>query len=218
MALLGNLTAVRKMLRADPAWDMGVDTDDRLTLLQGAVTAAIEERCGRTFGSPVADTSRLMWTRGDTLLLDRPARIITSVRTGGTVVGSTMTGGTLTLAADLVNRIVSDDGLVYAISPSSAWAPSGWWGWSYANDTYPYADSYPVYVTGDFSDTDDDAVIPDDVSYVASYLIGEVLKKENASPAGFLGPEGVVPIRDVWKDPMVLGVIQKYSVRKMVAV
>ena len=219
MALLGDLTAAKKMLRAAQEWDMGADIDARLLLIQGAVTAALEERCGRTWGSPVTDTSRLMWAgAGGPLLLDRPARSITSIRAGGTVSGSTMTGGTVTPATDLLNLIVDDEGLVYAIGTTGFQLGSGWWGTTYQTDTYRHGVGFPVLVTGDFADTDDDIVIPADVQYAATFLIVERLKVENASPAGFLGPEGVVPMRDAWKDPMVKGVIERYSLRRMLAV
>jgi len=219
VALLGDLTAAKKMLRAAQEWDLGADIDDRLTLIQGAVTAALEETCGRTWGSPVTDTSRLMWAGpGGPLLLDRPARSVTSIRTGGTVSGSTMTGGTTTLATDLVDLITTDDGLVYAIGTTGFQLGSGWWGTTYRTDTYRHGVGFPVVVTGDFADTDDDTAIPADVAYAATFLIVERLKVENASPAGFLGPEGVVPLRDAWKDPMVKGVIERYSLRRMLAV
>ena len=218
MALLGDLDAVRQMIRADPAWDMGSDIDKRLLLIQKAVTAALEEKCGRTWGTPSGDTSYLVWVgAGDTLVLPKPARSITSVQVGGTVTGSMMTGGRTWLPR---NVITDDDGLIYAISggdTGSLWV-EWWWGSSYQSAISGLTNRYvyPVLVTGDFADTDDDGTIPDDVSYVATYLIAEQLKKESASPAGFLGPEGVVPIRDAWKDPMVKAVIDRHGIRRKV--
>lgn len=210
MPLYGDPAHVAKMLRATETWDLGNDITDRLVVIQEAVSLALEEACGRTWGEPVTDTSVLHWTGPfDTLVLNVPARTITSITTGGTVSGSTMTGGTVTLAADLVNRIVSSDGLIYAISRGG-------------DDPWPVYHEYlttryrtPVLVTGDFADSDNDANVPADVEYAANVLIAELYKQENASPAGFTGPDGAtMPIRDPWKMSQVKQVIDKYSLRR----
>lgn len=209
MPLYGDLDHCAKMLRATETWDLGNDITDRLGVIQAAVSLQLEDACGRTWGSPVSDTSVLHWVGPfDTLVLNTPARSLTSITTGGTVSGSTMTGGTVTLAADLANRITSHDGLIYAVTYS-------------VNDPWPGPVNWnvlsrvPVLVTGDFADTDDDATVPADVEYAANFLIVEQLKRENAGPAGFTGPDGsTTPIRNPWKDDNVTRVIDKYSLRK----
>ena len=218
MALLGDLAVVRQMIRADASWASSADTDARLTLIQKAVTAALEEKCGRTWGSPVADTSHLLWVgAGDALVLPRPARTITSITVGGTVVGNTMTGGTTYLPATLQNVITDEDGLVYAVA-ANATGNTGWWGTAYWSTVYRgYDAQYPVLVVGDFGDSDAGTVIPDDVTYAACYLITSQLKIENASPAGFVGPDGAtVPVTNPWKSPLVMAVVDKYAVRQKI--
>src|SRR5215210_2598652 len=117
MPLYGDTTHVEKMLRATETWDNGSDIKDRLTQIQAAVSLLLEEKCGRTWGVPATDTSELYWVGPyDVLVLRKPARSITSIRYGGTVSGSTMTGGTTVLAADLVDVLVDYDGLIRAIS------------------------------------------------------------------------------------------------------
>lgn len=207
MPLYGDVDHIHKMLRAAPTWDNGEDITDRLLEIQAAVSLALEDECGRTWGVPATDTSRLQWVGAyGMLVLDIPARTITSITTGGTMSGSTMTGGDVTLAADLVNRIVSNrNGLIYAISPgvSNVWPSHS------AYNILPYR--YPVVVTGDFADSDDDATVPADVTYAANYLILNQFRHENAGPAGFSGPDGAtIPIRDPWKDQQVVRVIDKY--------
>ena len=217
MALLGDLAVVRQMIRADPSWASSADTDARLTLIQKAVTAALEEKCGRTWGTPVADTSHLLWAgAGDALVLPRPARSITAIQVGGTVVGNTMTGGTTYLAAALQNIITNEDGLVYAVAANAT--GTGWWGTAYWSTTYRGYDAlYPVLVTGDFGDSDAGVVIPDDLTYAATYLIVSQLKIENASPAGFVGPDGAtVPVTNPWKSPLVMSVVDKYGTRQKI--
>lgn len=210
MPTYGDLEHCAKMLRATETWNLGDDITDRLEVIQAAVSLQLEDACGRTWGEPATDTSVLQWVGPfDTLVLNTPARSITSITTGGTVSGSTMTGGTETLAADLANRYVSSDGLIYAISNA-------------VSDPWPshvnyggYTARTPVLITGDFADSDDDAEVPADVSYAAEYLITELFKQENASPAGFTGPDGsVMPVRNPWKSETVTRVIAKYSLRR----
>lgn len=210
MPTYGDLDHCAKMLRATETWDLGDDITARLEVIQAAVSLQLEDACGRTWGEPASDTSVLHWVGPfDTIVLNRPARSITSITTGGTVSGSTMTGGTETLAADLVNRFTSADGLIYAISNSVS-DP-----WPSHVSYYGYTSRTPVLVTGDFADSDDDDEVPADVSYAANFLITELFKQENASPAGFTGPDGsVVPVRNPWKAETVTRVLDKYSLRK----
>lgn len=199
MVQYGDTDTVKAMLRPDEMTSYGSDIDAGLTAIQAAVTLAIDDATGRTFGVPAAETSELYWTDGQvgTLILTRPATAITSITYGGTVSGTTMTGGTTVLASELVYPIRDRSGRVYALRA----ATGGWYGG-------------PVVVTATFDDGtyDPDTAdhVPDDITYVANYLIGETFKKEQASPAGYLGPEGVVPIRDVWSDPLVKRVLSKY--------
>lgn len=209
MPLYGDVDQCKIMLRATEGAELGDDITARLTAIQAAISLQLEEECGRTWGEPVSDTSRLMWATAGSgiLVLDVPARSITSIRTGGDLAGSTMTGGDVTLAADLSNRFMSHQGLIYGITAAS----NGWW---------PYWQTtsrgrYPVLVTGDFADTDNDADVPADVTYAANVLIVDHFKMETASPAGFTGPDGAtVPIRNPWHHPAVKGVIEKYSLRR----
>jgi hypothetical protein len=214
MTLYGDPDHVIKMLRATPTWDLGTDVEERLLAIQASISLLLEEACGRTWGTPDEDdTTRLQWVGPYSMLvLDVPARSITSITTGGTVSGSTMTGGSVTLAAELQNRIVSRDGLIYAISNAFSGEP-----WpSYYGTTYA---QYPVAVTGQFGNIDDDDEVPADVTYAANYPILNTYRHEAAGVAGFSGPDGsTIPIRDPWKDPQVLKVIDKYSLRKQWAV
>lgn len=209
MPTYGDLDHCAKMLRATETWDLGNDITDRLEVIQAAVSLQLEDACGRTWGEPVSNTSVLQWVGPyDTLILNTPARSIVSITTGGTVSGSTMTGGTVTLAADLANRFMSSDGLIYGISYGGVTWPS---------DVHysGYTSRIPVVVTGDFADSDNDEDVPADVEYAANFLIVELYKQENASPAGFTGPDGsVMPIRNPWKNETVTRVIEKYSLRR----
>lgn len=217
MTLYGDLDHVKKMIRPDDVASLGTDVDDRLEAIQAAASLALEEKLGRTFGSPVSDVAEVHWIGPyDTLVLNRPARSITSIQYGGTMSGDTMTGGQTVLAADLYN-VVRDPytGFIYSIRN----AKSAVWSW-YADPPYYQTNGKtPVVVTADFADTDNDANVPDDITYAANLLMLRLFQLETASPAGFTGPDGAtVPARDPWKDPAVKAVVDKYSIRCALAV
>lgn len=216
MPLYGDIAHVKKMLRPTEGTDLGADPEDRLTLIQAAVSLALEEACDMTWGVPAADTAELHWVGPyDQIVLNRPARAITKITYGGEVAGTTMTGGTDVLAADLLYTISDSDGLIYAIQNRSA----GVWSW-YDRPTVYYQSHTrtPVVVTGDFTDTDDDATVPDDITYAANYLIMQTFKLEKAGVAGFSGLDGsTVPVRNPFEDEIVRRTIRKYA-RKMVPV
>jgi hypothetical protein len=195
MALYGDLDHVKKLLAASGT-SYDASHDARLTAIQAAVSAAIEEDLGRTFGAAVTDTTLLFWGGdSDVLLLPTPARAITTVTVGGTVAGGVMTGGTEYTDDLWSHHIVDEDGLIYAIRLLSG----GWWG------AYE-----PVTITGDFADTDDDAEVPDDLTYAANRLIAETFKSENL-PIVTLDGE-IVPRRDPWSDPIIKGILARYRV------
>jgi hypothetical protein len=213
----GDPALIRKMIRAVPSMETDEDVDARIAALNSAVSSALEEACERTWGTPVADTTEIVWVgAGDTIVLPRPARTITSITYGGTVTGATMTGGTVVDDSELYYPIVDRNGLVYAIrsNTASVW----WWNWAYLtpSDYYPQT---PVAITGDFTSSDNDANVPDDITYIASYMVVEFLKAEKASAFGAIGPTGdVAPLRDPFEAPLVKRTVEKYKGELVLAV
>ena len=205
-----DVALVKKMLRAIPGMETDEDVTARIDALNLAVSLALEEACQRTWGAPVSDTSEIVWVgQGETIILPRPARAITSITYGGTLAGTTMTGGTTVLPADLIYSIVDRNGLIWGIAGGTS---SVWW-WNYAYLTPVQSDQrFPVVVTGDFVSSDNDASVPADITYIATYMVVERLKVEKASSFGQIGPDGdVLPVRDVFADPLVKRVIDKYA-------
>lgn len=215
MAVYGDIALIRKMIRATPGMESDADVNDRIDALNKAVSLALEDACERTWGTPVADTSDIVWVGpADTIVLSRPARAITSITYGGTLVGATMTGGTTITASSLYYPIVDRNGLIYAIRSN---ASTVWW-WNWALVTGPYQ-TVPVVITGDFVSSDNDATVPDDIVYAASYMVVERLKVEKSSTAFGIGPAGeIVPVRDVFGDPLVKRTIDKYRRERLVAI
>lgn len=207
MALYGSLSHVQSMLRPNETTAYGADITARLTLIRAAVSAQIEADLGRSFGEPATDTTELIWAgASDILLLPRPARSITTVTVGGTVAGGTMTGGTA-----YANTLWTyapfdpDDGTIYGLRLLSG----GWWGTTTVYGT----PGTPVQIVGDFSDTDDDNTVPDDLTYAANLLILRTLQRESTGVAGVSGEDGSFqPPLDPWKDPTVRRILDRYRI------
>jgi hypothetical protein len=208
MATYGDAAHVLKLIRSDPKHEVGEDVDARIDLLNPTVSAALEEACGRTWGAAVANTTELVWMDRNetTVFLPYPARAITAVRYGGTMVGTTMSGGTSLTASDIHYPLVDEDGLIYAFRSNE---DRDWRGdWELGGKS-------PVAVTADFITTDDDTTVPDEIKWVASYCIAEMLKVEKASAFGAVGPDGdVLPLRDVFALPLVQRIIARHTVQK----
>jgi hypothetical protein len=199
----GDLDHVRKLLRPTAGDDLGSDDEARLTKIQIAISSLLEYELGRTFGVPATDTTVTAWVgTGDVLLLPRPARAITSVTVGGTVAGGTVSDGTLLADDYWAHHFVDvDTGVIGGLRLLSGWD----WGDPYYRT--------PVVIVGDFSDSDDDTTIPADLQYAVSWMIAERFKQESASPAGFIGPDGIVaPLRKLFDDEFVKPILARYRV------
>lgn len=210
MPTYGSVEAVKRLLSVSGTATTP-DHDERIADNLATASALLEHKLGRSFAVPAADTTEVMWTVPvaasawepwpsnsvpGVLLLPKPARSITSISVGGTVEGSTITDPTVLGADEWAVHIRRLDGLILAVR-----AYAGGW-------------SAPVQITGDFADSDDDEAVPADVVYAVNWLAAERIKIENASPAGFTGPDGqTVPIRDPWRDATVRAVIDKYRIK-----
>jgi hypothetical protein len=203
----GDIEAVKNMLKHSQLTTFSEDADESLTAIQKAVSRALEYELGRTFGAPAGDETVILYAGiGDTLLLPRPARAITTVSVGGNVAGGVVTGGTLFPSDRWEHYPVGQDGLIYGIRLIGG----GWWGY----DDPSGNPRVPVVILADFANTDADAEVPDDVTYAVNYLIAERYKLEQASPAGFTGPDGAtVPIRNAFKDPFVTMTLERYRAK-----
>ena len=218
MAAYGDADQVKVMLRADESIPFGADIDSRIEALNPTISATVDDATGRTFGVAGAATTELHWVGPyDQIILNRPATAITKITYGGTVSGSTMTGGTDILAADLVTTMRDAQGRIYAIRA----ATGGVWSWYDTAQPFAIYARTPVAVTATYDTFGYDAStvsdVPADITYIVNYMISERIKLEKAGPAGFTGPAGdVVPVRDVFGDPLVRRVIDKYRVKELV--
>lgn len=197
MPLYGTVADAKKMLRADGASTFSADQDARLTALQKAVSLYIEQATGRTFGTGATSETVVATGRGRHLLmLPRAARTVSSVVANPDWSGSAWTGGTTVAANEYRIALTGELGEGSALEM----VDGGTWHGRFL-------------VVGTFENTDADTTVPDDITYIANYLMSERFKLEQASPSGQIGPDGsVIPVRDALRDPLVRETVNKYAV------
>lgn len=200
----GSTTTVKQMMRPSEATSYGADIDARLVAIQKAVSRRLDQEMLVTFGAPVTDTTEIVYAGpGSALILPVPVRTVTSITTGGTVTAGTVTGGTVITSTEYAYDPIDAQGRILGLRLLSG----GHWGVADASGV-PLT---PVVIVGDFTDTDDDSAVPDDVTYIANLLILRTFQRENTGVAGVSGEDGTfTPPSDPWKDPMVKGVIAYY--------
>lgn len=211
MTLYGSADQVKKMLRPVETSTFGADADSRLTELQEVVSLLIEEKTGRVFGGTATATARTIdgpaAGRGVILSLPCPVRSVTSVEIVGAISDSLTEYNTSTGAGEYVLWNPGRQGDYHALRRVNG----GQW---------PARDGLTrITITAVWSDTASGGSVPDDITYMANYVIAELFKAEQASTAGFTGPDGsTVPVRDPWKHPVVVATIKKYaSARRIVS-
>lgn len=200
MALLGSVDHVKKLLQASPDSVWSDDETDRLTYLQGFVTRWIEHETGQVFGTgsaPVA-AERVVTSYGIAGALWLPTGVteVDAVYEWPVWSGTAWGDGTL-------------------IDPSGyyldgAGAEAGVYSRLVRIAPYLWNGRYRISATwaGEYE------AIPEDVTYVADYMIVHLFRGENESTAGFIGSDGaLVPIKNVFTDQRVVDTLNHYSRR-----
>lgn len=219
MPTYGSRLAVEQLLRATVTAAFSADQEARIDALLTVVSAIIEQETGRVFGTgqtsetvvvtpsrwsgamrsiwpldPSPDALGLGFT--DLLVLPKGVRTIQGVTVGGTWDGAAYTGGDALPATAYVPvyRLRTGEYLALRTADGSYWP-------------------MPVAIAGTWEDTDADAAVPDEITYLANYLAAEQFKKEMASPNGAIGPDGsVIPLRNTFKDPYVMKILDKWRI------
>ena len=194
--LYGDLDQVKAMLRPTGSASFNADADARLAALRAAVSLAIEQKTNRVFGGNATATTRTIDGRpgyaDDVLMLPAPIRSV----------------GAVEIVGDYAETLDADAYLPWSVDANGdAHALLRLRGY-----LWPMRDGVNrIAVTAVWSDEANGGDVPADITYAANYLIAELFKIEQASPAGFTGPDGAtIPIRDPWKQEMVKAAIAKH--------
>ena len=206
MALLGDVGTVERNLRSTPESGLNADAAARLADIQVAVTAFIEERTGRVFGEVGAPESVAVSAptyphypgivgASPYLILPKAIRTIASVVAGPEWSGSGWTGGAAVAATEYRPALFTRLGDAMALERIDGLAWSG-----------------RFVITGTFEDADDDATVPDEITYVANLLIAELFKYEQSTAAAKAGPDGqTLPLKNAIKHPVVASILDRYA-------
>lgn len=197
MPLYGSTAGIKALLETE-ASEWPESQEARLLDFQKVVSILIEQETGATFGGDDGDITLAVEQYGGHLLfLPKGLRTLTSITAQPEWGLSGWTGGEVLDADTYRLPLASSNGLVRAIRRVGGVWGTNWYG------TY--------LVTGRWEDQAD--TVPDDIHYLANYVSAEIFKKQQASPAGFVGPDGaVVPIRNVFKEPEVQKILDRHRV------
>lgn len=196
MASYGSTAGIKALLEnQDSEWPESQES--RLLDLLKVTSILIEQETGAVFGDAQDVTVVVEQYGGHLLFLPKGLLSLTSITADPVWSLSGWTDGEV-LTADLYRLpMPSPNGVVRAIQMVGNWLSNAWYG------TY--------LVTGRWEDQSE--TVPDDIHYLANYISAEIFKKQQASPAGFTGPDGsTVPIRNVFKEPEVQKILDRYRV------
>lgn len=198
MAIYGSTAGVQDLLASQGINDWSEPELARIQALLPTVSAIIEHETGATFGDAQSETLAVESYTGTGALLYLPKglRTLTSVTASPEWVSGAWSGGTLLTSDDyrLTSRTV--DGYYRTL-----YSTAGYWYYG------------PYLVTGLWEDSSDE--VPEDIHYLANYLTAEIFKKQKASPAGFVGPDGAsVPVRNTFSEPEVKKILAMHRLNR----
>jgi len=197
----GSAAAVKQMLGPDAA-AYSADDEARIANLLKLASRVVEQATGTVFGDATAAVREVWGEGGETLALPVGIRSVTSIVEGPTTwTGSAWTGGSALATADWrfgrgVVRQVS--GSASTTAYRTLLRVGGAWSGLYV-------------VTGLWEDRL--ATVPDAITYAVNVMAKEQFKREMASPAGEIGPDGsVLPLRDWLREPAVRSAVAAWRV------
>lgn len=197
LAIYGDTNTIAEMLESDTPSGFSAALTARIDDMREVVSRMIDEKTGRTFG--VVGTSETRVIRGSSassvLVLPAPARSISAVTIDVTDEAGVVSGGTALSPSQWTIALSDDEGNITAIT--AGWGV--WWG--------------TVSVTGIWADTDTDTVVPAEITWLCNYVSAKTIAEENASPAGFVGPDGTMTFpRNPWSHPQVRDILRTYRI------
>lgn len=193
MALYGSSAGVKDLLNPSGNDEFSNGEESRIATLLETVSGLIESRTGAVFGAETPETVAVEGEGGNRLFLPKGIRSLTSIVEGPDwSSGAWVNGVALTTSAYRLESQVANGAYRTLVRMDGAW-------------------SGQYVITGVWEDRVAD--VPEDIHYLANYLTSEIYKKQQASPAGFVGPDGAaVPVRNTFNEPEVRAIIDRYRV------
>lgn len=199
MSVYGSTAGVTDLLESQGTNDWSESELARIQSLLATVSALIEHDTGATFGEAESETiavESLCWDK-PLLYLPKGLRSVASVTESPEWVSGAWSGGTALTTSQYRLASHTVDGYYRTL-----YRVDGWWAGTYL-------------VTGTWEDTSED--VPEAIHYLANYLSAEIFKKQKASPAGFVGPDGAtVAVRNTFNEPEVKRILDRYRVNSSV--
>jgi hypothetical protein len=195
MPTYGSANAVKAVLRADVTSTFNADQDTRITALLALASNYIESQTGAQFGVSASETIVIDtdWENGETLFLPKGIRSVTSITENPSWAGSWTGGTAVTSATYRLTGKASGQSFYRTITRTD-----GSWAGNYVIIGV-WEDQYPT--------------VPDDVTWAVNTVVVELFKKQQASPAGQIGPDGsIIPLRDVFQQTEIRTVVDRYRV------
>jgi hypothetical protein len=199
MAAYGDDTTILQMLGpGDESTGFSDALQERISSMNEVVSALVEEKTGRAWISTApASATRVVYPSSGTssfMVLRTPAVSISAITVNQDDDDGVISGGSALTAGAWAVASKNQRGEITAIRTNNG----GVW-----------IDYQVVSITGIWAD--EIQTVPADVEWLVNYVTAERIKQEQASPAGFLGPDGTVtPIRDPWNDPQVKDIIRRH--------
>ena len=172
----------------------------RVEQLENGIAATIDSKTGRTFGTaPVADERTVTGAgRSSRLILQSGVTSVTAVEEFGTWDGVDWANPTVLTSDEYALALVQPDGLAWALDRVDGTA------WGLTRVTALWGDQGAE-------------TVPVDIQQAANFLTVDEYRMRTSSPAGEIGPEGlVVPVRNPWNYTMVKAAIEAHTVVRMV--
>lgn len=208
MAGYADLDAVKYQLRVNDTDELDAQQIERIEQLDESLSRIFDAKVGRTWAAGATVTRTISVTGiADVIVLKTPVRSVSAITAGGTWDGTEWT------EPDLIeiDRWILDGqdakGNFHQIRATgwAVWVGSSW-------GTYWTG---PVHITGIWAD-DPGGGVPADVRDALTWLVIHHFREEFASPAGQIGPDGmIVQTRNPWVFERVSQAIKTHRVQKV---
>ena len=208
MAGYADLDAVKYQLRVNDTDELDAQQIARIEQLDDSLSRVFDAKVGRTWGAGATVTRSFEASIvSNVIVLLTPVRSVSAITAGGTWDGTTWIEPDeieidrwILSGQDAQGNFHQIKAMAWAVWPGSL-SGVNWTG--------------PVHVTGVWAD-DPGGAVPADVRDALTWLVIHHFREEFASPAGQIGPDGmIVQTRNPWTYERVAQAIKTHRVQKV---